>query len=77
MADPKGPNQSSEMEPAEGSRNTVNVNVDDREADERYQDADADTSGAGGITNRPLEEERRNQHDLPGRGNAKPGGHAS
>jgi hypothetical protein len=75
MADPKGPNQSSEMEPAEGSRNTVNVNVDDRDAEDRYRDAD--TSGAGGITNRPLEEERRNQEELPGRGGAKPGGHAS
>jgi hypothetical protein len=73
MPDPNSPDHSSNMEPAEGSR--TNVNVDDRDAEERYRDANG--PGSSGITNRPIEEEKRNQRDLPDRGNAKPGGHAS
>ena len=38
---------------------------------------DANNEDAGGITNRPLEEEQRNQEELPPRGEAKPGAHAS
>jgi len=75
MEDPKSPDHSSNMEPAEGSRTNVNVNLDDSEAEDRYKDANS--PGSSGITNRPLEAEKRNQRDLPARGNAKPGGHAS
>lgn len=34
------------------------------------------TDQQGGITNRPLDEEQRNQERLPDRGDAKPGAHA-
>jgi len=54
------PNQASHKEPAEGARETVD-HADD---------------AAGGITNRPLEEERDNQDRLPPRGETKEGGHA-
>jgi hypothetical protein len=62
------PNAASMKEPAEGSRENVNVSggADDSE---RARDA-------GGITNRPLEQEEREQAELPSRGTAKEGGHA-
>ena len=69
MADEHTRNQ----DPAEGRRDTV----DDTEARQRYEDAEDQSSEGGGITNRPLEEEKQNQRDLPPRGTAKPGGHAS
>jgi hypothetical protein len=62
------PNDASMKEPAEGSRENVNVSggADDSEPG----------SNAGGITNRPLEREEREQAELPPRGTAKEGGHA-
>ena len=91
MADQKTPDKS-EMEPAEGSRGTVESNrgVGD-EARQRYDTARAqrgerprddeasrssggDTGAnedAGGITNRPLDEEIENQRELPSRGRAR------
>jgi hypothetical protein len=77
MAEPKGPDHSSDMEPAEGSRDTVDANVDDRDADRRYEDAEPANDQRGGITNRPIAEELENQRELPARGGAKPGSHAS
>lgn len=72
-----------EQEQAEGSRDTVNANLDDKAADERFEDAQTghrDTStpsrqrnSGGGITNRPLDEEIGNQRDLPKRGDARDG----
>jgi hypothetical protein len=66
MADPQRPaaagvpHDPSSQEPAEGSRDNVNVeqigNDDRREA---------------GISNRPIEEEQREQQNLPPRGRAK------
>jgi hypothetical protein len=63
------PNDASMKEQAEGSRENVNVSggADDREHG---------SGNAGGITNRPLEEEEREQAELPPRGTAKEGGHA-
>ena len=59
------PNQQSEKEPAEGSRETVNNDgITNRPVEE------------GGITNRPIEEEQREQQNLPPRGQNKDGAHA-
>jgi hypothetical protein len=64
-----------EMEQAEGSRETVNANLDTEDpAQERYKGAqrgrDAETTG-GGITNRPLSREIEEQEQLPPRGESK------
>ena len=45
-----------EQEPAEGFRETASENAEE---------------GAGGITNRPLQEEIENQREVPPRGTAK------
>jgi hypothetical protein len=58
--DKEAPNSASEMEKAEGSRDTVKSNAQ---------------HGAG-ITNRPLEAEQQEQESLPPRGQNKSGGHA-
>jgi hypothetical protein len=67
------PNDASKKSKAEGERmsdNTANTPQDpartDSGADER----------AGGITNRPLDEEEANQEALPERGESQPGAHA-
>ena len=57
MADQNTPNQASNKEKAEGDRyDRAGAGPDER---------------AGGITNRPLEEERENQEALPTRGRSK------
>jgi hypothetical protein len=62
----------SEKEPAEGSRETVNANLDDAGAHERYSETTArESERAGGITNRRLDEEIENQRDVPPRGSTK------
>jgi hypothetical protein len=63
------PNDASMKEKAEGSRENVNVggSADDGARGSRQ---------GGGITNRPLEQEQREQAELPPRGKAKEGGHA-
>jgi hypothetical protein len=61
MAEPRDtsiPNEPSRKEPAEGSRENVNI------------------SEESGITNRPIEEEQRDQQNLPPRGDRKDGAHA-
>jgi hypothetical protein len=55
MADHKTPD-TADSDPAEGSRDTVQSNLDE---------------DAGGITNRPLDEEEENQRELPPRGTAR------
>jgi len=66
-----------EMEKAEGSRGTVNANLDpDDSARERYDEQEAERGqgegkGKGGITNRPLSREVEEQGQLPPRGEAK------
>jgi hypothetical protein len=63
-----------EQEPAEGSRETAIQNAEEG-AGERMDPADTQGDGAGpdagGITNRPLQEEIENQRELPPRGTAK------
>jgi hypothetical protein len=71
MADQNIPNQASNMEQAEGSRETVDATLDQQEGS-----AGGDQAG-GGITNRPLDEEIENQRDLPPRGKAKNPGEQS
>jgi len=69
MADNTRSNRSSNMERAEGDRDTelTNLQTDDRTGD-----------GAShpGITNRSDDEESSNQQRVPPRGDSKKGGHA-
>jgi len=83
MDEERVPNQSANRDPAEGARESVNAgNEGDREARDRFNDADPQRANrdekAGGITNRPLDQEIANQRELPPRGDVKvPGrGHA-
>jgi len=63
------PNDASMKEHAEGSRENVNVSGG-------ADDSKGGSGNAGGITNRPLEQEENEQSQLPPRGTAKEGGHA-
>ena len=60
--DPERPNRSSNMEKAEGDRETVG-NVDTP----RQSEWGEGTSQGGGITNRPIGEEAETQQDVPPR----------
>jgi hypothetical protein len=78
MAEQNNPNKESAQEPAEGSRETAAANAGaDAGARERFDTNRAqrgergEDEDAGGITNRPLEEEIENQRDLPPRGRAR------
>jgi hypothetical protein len=72
MADENIPNQASNMEPAEGSRETVDANFDKQQGSSQKGGNQAGGNQAGGgITNRPIDEEIENQRDLPPRGEAK------
>jgi hypothetical protein len=68
------PNQSANQEQAEGSRETVNDESTGEERD-RFDDSDTQSRNrseqAGGITNRPLDEEIANQREVPPRGDVK------
>ncbi len=73
------PNQASNKEKAEGSRENVNLGTDAGNPMERgsgqvshpERPAEGDPDNAGGITNRPLSEEERSQHAVPPRGDVK------
>jgi hypothetical protein len=67
-------NRPENKEPAEGSRETVAASQDNAGASRN--DTGDSRDNAGGITNRPLEEERQNQERVPPRGDSKEGGHA-
>ncbi len=71
MADNNTPSRSANMEKAEGDRSTAEKNINESESASgaRYRDENEDN--AGGITNRPLDEEIDNQADLPHRGQSK------
>jgi hypothetical protein len=73
MANPTGPNDASRKSKAEGDRWKS-----DSDAVERYDQnvAGDDTDNAGGITNRPLDEEIDNQEALPRRRTSRDGAHA-
>jgi hypothetical protein len=70
------PNRASNQEQAEGSRETVNANETSPDVtrdrfhnnDTRFSERD---EHAGGITNRPLDEEIANQQEVPARGDVK------
>ncbi len=66
------PNQAANQEPAEGSRETVNEESSSEERD-RFDNSDTRSRSeqAGGITNRPLDEEIANQREVPPRGDVK------
>jgi hypothetical protein len=65
------PNQASNKEKAEGSRENVNVNPESELPESSFGES------GGGITNRPLEEEEQNQDRVPPRGERKDGAHGS
>jgi hypothetical protein len=72
MADKDTPNRAANKDKAEGDRSTVEeVSVPNSESstDRGYVDMDGDN--AGGITNRPLDEEVENQNALPERGQSQ------
>jgi hypothetical protein len=71
MADKDTPTRSSNMEKAEGDRDTVT----DTQTSRRSEWGEG-TSEGGGITNRPLGEETQNQQEVPERGDRKDGAHA-
>ncbi|PYR94041.1 MAG: hypothetical protein DMF84_07415 [Acidobacteria bacterium] len=71
MAEKDTPTRSSNMEKAEGDRDTV-ANTDTT----RRSEWGEGTSEGGGITNRPLGEEMENQEQVPERGDRKDGTHA-
>jgi hypothetical protein len=71
MADQDTPTRSSNMEKAEGDRDTVT----DTDTSRRSEWGEG-TSEGGGITNRPLGEEVENQQEVPPRGDRKDGAHA-
>jgi hypothetical protein len=75
MDEQRIPNQSANQEQAEGSRETVDANDSESEERDRFDNSDTRSRGrdeqAGGITNRPLEEEIANQREVPPRGDVK------
>ena len=75
MDEQRTPNRAANQEQAEGSRETVNANVEDSEDRDRFDNSDTQSGQrdeqAGGITNRPLDEEIANQRELPPRGDVK------
>jgi hypothetical protein len=81
MDDKNTPNQPANKSKAEGERwssNSDTVEERDRES-QGTQDRAAGYTGeseAGGITNRPLEEEDENQAAVPPRGESREGAHA-
>lgn len=71
MADQNRPNQNANKEKAEGERWTpedlsASKASERNDVSENYDDANRDN--AGGITNRPYDQERDNQEALPRRG---------
>ncbi len=83
MVDEMTPNQASQKEKAEGSRENVNLGTGADNPAERGSGQESDQPAtkhrddAGGISNRPLSEEEQRDAQLPPRGKAKKGGHAS
>jgi len=71
MADQKAPNEASRKSQAEGDRWSPEGDM----ADANQGGATGGSQG-GGITNRPLEEEKANQDAVPDRGESNDGAHA-
>lgn len=70
MADTERPNRAANKEKAEGDRSTAehNTAVPDSESSTGRGYRDENGDNAGGITNRPLDDEVENQNALPDRG---------
>ncbi len=70
MAEKDTPNRTANKDKAEGDRSTAQQNTavpnSESSTDRGYRDANGDN--AGGITNRPLDQEVENQNALPERG---------
>jgi hypothetical protein len=68
MDEQRVPNQAASREPAEGPREDVEANEErNRKACDHFDDSDTQSGErerAGGITNRPLDEEIANQRRL-------------
>ena len=71
MADKTTPSRSANMEKAEGNRSTAEQNIQQSESGSGASYRDENGDNAGGITNRPLDEEIDNQAELPQRGHGK------
>lgn len=68
------PNQAANKSKAEGERWTSEPDTVERR--DRIPAVEGSTGEGGGITNRPLAEERENQDAVPDRGKSRPGAHA-
>ena len=68
MADKTTPSRSANMDKAEGDRSTAEQNIQESESSSGAGYRDENGDNAGGITNRPLDEEVGNQAQLPHRG---------
>jgi hypothetical protein len=71
MADNTTPSRSANMEKAEGDRSTAEQNINQSESGSGASYRDENGDNAGGITNRPLDQEIDNQAELPDRGKSK------
>ena len=71
MRDNDMPNRSSNMEPAEGSRDTAKSNGDLGTSSDRAMFDERNSSSGGGITNRGLDVEQSEQDQLPPRGHSQ------
>jgi hypothetical protein len=68
MADKNTPNRSTDQDKAEGERWSSEQDVIPNSESSTWRGYDDDGDNAGGITNRPLDEEIENQNSLPERG---------
>ena len=71
MADKDTPNRPANKDKAEGERWSSEQNVIPDSESSTSRDYEDDGDNAGGITNRPLDEELDNQNSLPDRGNSQ------
>lgn len=66
------PNRQSNMEQAEGSRDTNSQSGGGADSERNRMDSEPSTTGkSGGISNRPLDRERSEQEQLPDRGKSQ------
>ncbi len=68
MADKDTPNRSANKDKAEGDRWSSEKDVIPNSESSTWRGYDDDGDNAGGITNRPVDEEIDNQNSLPERG---------
>ena len=80
---PQDAQQSSGGSPSEAVRDNQQIQDDNQTSGEsvpnraaNMEPAEGTRENAGGISNRPLEEETNNQERVPPRGESKEGGHA-